>query len=269
MEEVLHISKEGSQHILLMHANAYTPGCYLAMCKDFAQDYSISAPYQRPTWKGSDPNRYAKWSVLGDDIITHLRKTQQGPVIGVGHSMGSIALWYAARKEPNLFSKLILIEPVILPKKVVIYNKLIPFWLKRRTLPIIKIASKRKNRWASKEELKSYLTSKKVFRRFDDEVLKDFINDSFIYEEDVTLRYPREWEAKIYGTAPDLWGMMRELPCPMTVIRAEHTDVLFDPTWKKLHKEMSEANLLELKGVGHLAPFEKPELVSETIKKYL
>ncbi len=269
MEEVLQISKEGSEHILLMHANAYTPGCYLAMTKDLVKDHSISAPYQRPTWKGSDPKRFSKWSMLADDIITHLRDTQQGPVIGIGHSMGSVALWCAAQKEPSLFSKLILIEPVILPKKFVVSNRLTPFWFKKRFIPLIKIAANRTNRWESKEDLRSYLLSKKVFKRFDKEVLEDFIDDSFRYEDGVTLKYPRAWEARIYGTAPNLWGMMDNLPCPMTVIRAEHTDVLFEPTWHKLHDRMKQANLVELKGVGHLAPFEDPKLVSDTIKKYL
>lgn len=269
MKEVLHISQEGKEHILLMHANAYTPGCYLSMCKGLSEEYSISAPYQRPTWVGSDPKRFSKWSTLADDIISHLEATQQGPVIGVGHSMGSIALWYAAQKAPKLFSKLILIEPVILPKLFVLSNKIMPFWLKKRTTPIIKVASHRTNRWSTKEELRSYLTSKRVFQRFDSDVLENFMDDAFVYEDEITLRYPREWEARIYGTAPDMWGMMKRLPCPMTIIRAEHTDVLFDTTWKKLQSVMTDANLVELKGVGHLAPFEKPSLVCDTVKKFL
>lgn len=269
MEEVLHISNEGDKHILLVHANAYTPGCYRSMCKDLSKDYKITAPYQRPTWQGSDPSRFSAWSTLGDDIISFIRKNKYDPVIGIGHSMGSIALWYAAEKEPSLFSKLILIEPVILPKRIVTMNKVTPFWLQKRMVPLIKKASKRSNRWSSEKELRTYLKSKKVFQRFDQEVLEDFIKDSFVYSDYISLRYPRDWEAKIYGTAPDLWEMIEDIPCPMTIIKAEHTDVLFDQTWQKLVDKMKEATLMELKGVGHLAPFEKPGLVSDTIKNYL
>jgi len=270
MERVLRISEEGEQHILLMHANAYTPGCYKSMCEPLQGSFKITAPYQRQLWKNSDPTKFSSWSTLADDVIAYLTSNIEQPVIGVGHSMGSIALWVAAIKRPELFSNLVLIEPVVLPKKLVLFSRLTPYWLKEKMLPIVKIASKRTDRWRSKEDLHDYLMSKKVFQRFDRGVLVDFMEDSFLEEEEVLrLRYPREWEARIYATAPDLWSLMSQAPSPMMIMRAEHSDVLVEETWARIKSKMKDSTRLELKGLGHLAPFESPREVGSAILDYL
>jgi len=272
MERVLELSKVGDEHILLMHANAYTPGCYRSMCTTLQKNYRITAPYQRQLWKNSDHKSFTSWSLLADDVITYLGSKVEGPVIGVGHSMGSIALWIAAIKRPDLFTKLVLIEPVVLPKKIVFFSQMTPYWLKEKVLPIVKIASKRTDRWPSKDALQDYLQSKKVFQRFDPKVLEDFVEDSFVEEENtIRLKYPRAWEARIYATAPNLWKRMSETPCPMMIIRAEYSDVLYQDTWDRIKSKMSNSKvtLLELKGLGHLAPFESPEEVGLAILDYL
>ena len=35
-------------------------------------------------------------------------------------------------------------------------------------------------------------------------------------EEGITLAYPRAWEARVYGTAPNLWGKLSKVKCPTT-----------------------------------------------------
>lgn len=270
MERVLELKQGGSKDVLLMHANAYTPGCYRQMCSYLDGDVHITAPYQRQLWQHSDPKDFKSWDELADDIINYLDAHLSKPVIGIGHSMGSVALWYAATKQPQYFEKLILIEPVILPLKAVFFSGMLPYSLSKRFLPIIKIALNRRDRWNSRSELDSYLASKKVFQRFDKYVLDDYKEDGFIEEGGhIILRYPKAWEARIYGSAPNLWGMMKKTPCPMTVLRAQYSDVMSAESWEKIKKRMSSAKHIELQGMGHLAPFEKPEEVAGIISDLL
>jgi len=202
MTEALHISDTGSKHILLMHANAYTPECYKEMCAHLEGDFTITAPYQRPIWQAPDKNANFSWSELADDIISYIKTQDIGPVTGIGHSMGSIALWLAYIKEPSLFAELILIEPVVLPVKFVAMNRFVPFRVKAKMIPIIKIAMRRVDHWSSEEELRTYLKSKKVFSRFDAKVFEDFVAGAFIQADNgLTLRYPKKWEAMVYGSA--------------------------------------------------------------------
>lgn len=56
-------------------------------------------------------------------------------VVGAGHSMGAVATMFAALKQPSLFTKLVLIEPVILPPDFIAQARLQPELLEQ--VPII------------------------------------------------------------------------------------------------------------------------------------
>lgn len=252
--------------IQFLHANAYTPGCYTQMF-DKLSNYKIIAPEQRPLWDNSDPERFSSWGVLADDIISHMDKVGRKGVIGIGHSMGGVASWLAAIKRPDLFSRLILIDPVILPLSYTLGMQWIPMNLKRKYVPMIKIASRRRDTWTDLSSAKQYFLSKKVYQRFDDRALDDFTNYGLkTHTDGVTLAYPRAWEAKVYGTAPYLWGKMSKSPCPLTIIRAEYSDVIDDEGWKKIQSKVARGHFIQADGAGHLVPFEQPELCANIIK---
>ncbi len=264
MEE-LEYGKDEDGVIQFLHANAYTPGCYDQMFSSLS-NYKIIAPKQRPLWEGSDESELTAWSVLADDIIAHMDEVGRKDIIGIGHSMGGVASWLAAIKRPDLFSRLILIDPVILPLSYTLGIQWMPMSLKKKFAPMIKIASRRRDTWADRATAKKYFLSKKVFQRFDDQALEDFINHGLkSHAEGVTLAYPRAWEARVYGTAPYLWGKMSKSPCPITIIRAQYSDVINDEGWKKIQSKVALGHFLQADGAGHLVPFEQPELCANLI----
>ena len=263
---------DGEELVQFLHANAHVPETYRKFLEGIGQKkYQFVLPHQRPLWPGSDPRELKHWSVLADDIIQHMDATKRKGVIGIGHSMGAIASWLAAVKRPDLFSKLILIDPVILPLKLVRNQRFIPYWIQKRWFPIVKIAANRRDHWSDVEALESHLGSKKVYKRFDSEVWADFKAHSVVSVEQggLTLRYPRAWESKVYSSAPNLWPLMKENPCDITIIRAEYSDVINAEIWSLIKAQMPHANLIEIKNTGHLVPFEKPLELAEMIKKVI
>ncbi len=251
--------------IQFLHANAYTPGCYNQMFKGLS-NYKIVAPKQRPLWEHSDDSALTSWSMLADDIIAHMDLVGRKGVIGIGHSMGGVASWLAAIKRPDLFSRLILIDPVILPLSYALSIKWMPMSLKRKYVPMIKIASRRRDTWESRDKAKTYFLSKKVYQRFDESSMDDFLDHGLKPHGDgLTLAYPRAWEARVYGTAPYLWGHLSKSPCPVTIIRAQYSDVIGDDSWSKIKANLSKGHFIQADGVGHLVPFEKPQLSADMI----
>lgn len=263
---------EGRELVQFLHANAHVPETYRKLLEGIGYDnYKFVLPLQRPLWPNSDYKALRHWSLLAKDIIRHMDAQNRKGVIGMGHSMGAIASWFAAVERPDLFSKLILIDPVILPEKLVKKSRWIPYWMQKRMVPIVKIAANRRDHWSDMEELESHLGNKKVYKRFDDEVWEDFKKYS-VKETDkggLTLRYPRVWESKVYASAPNLWPLMKENPCEITIIRAEFSDVIGAGLWSQIKTRMPNANLLEIKKTGHLVPFEKPLELADMIKTVL
>ena len=256
--------------IQLVHANGYNPGCYLQMCQSLS-NYHITLPFLRPFWPGSDPFETSNpWQQFSDDLINHMEEQGRSNVIGIGHSLGGIVSWIAACKKPGLFSQLILIDPVVLPRKMTMMMGLLPYSIKRRWFPMVKIAAGRRDTWKNREEARDFFLTKKVYQKFDSKVLEDFIEHGLkVVDGGVTLAFPRLWESRIYSSSVVMHRFMHHSPCPITILRAEYSDVIFDKTWSYLQKNLDKGRFIELKGQGHLVPFEQPELCAQVIRQCL
>lgn len=62
--------------------------------------------------------RYPNWTIFAEDLKTLIEQTMVPPIIAMGHSLGAVTSYIAAVKFPQLFSCLILIDPSILPRRI-------------------------------------------------------------------------------------------------------------------------------------------------------
>jgi len=98
-------------------ANGFPVGCYNTLLNALSQRYSITSLWHKGLWPNiGDPESSLSWDDYADDLISHIKSQHKQPIIGVGHSMGANITMIAAAKAPKLFSKLVLVEPVILSK---------------------------------------------------------------------------------------------------------------------------------------------------------
>ena len=67
----------------------------------------------------ADPaDRAIDWERYADDaqaVATSLRRAAGAPIVGFGHSMGGACLLMAAHRDPSLFDRLVLFEPIVFP----------------------------------------------------------------------------------------------------------------------------------------------------------
>ncbi|MCB0645059.1 MAG: alpha/beta hydrolase [Saprospiraceae bacterium] len=263
------LGNEEGKATLLYHANAYNPEMYGPFVRNFP-DRKFIALKQRPLWD-SNVKTIRDWSIFTEDLISFCDEMGINAIDAIGHSLGAVAIWKASVKRPDLFKNIVLIDPVVLPQETVRWVNFLPFKLKARIRPIIKIASLRKNWWASKEEAASHLGSKSVFKRFTPEVFDLFIQYGIHKNDDgsASLAYPREWEAMIYASPENIWKFLSKTEKEIFLIRAEHSNVLSGESWLKLQKHNNQNEYFEMKGVGHLIPFEKPVELARIIADYL
>jgi pimeloyl-ACP methyl ester carboxylesterase len=256
--------------LLFLHANAYPPECYRKFLSPITDRYRIIAPIQRPLWPGQCPEQLTSWKLFRDDLIDFMTEHSMEGVKVIGHSLGAVASLWASIENPALFSKLILIDPVIMNFRRVVFSRILPHKLRRKYIPIVRIALRRRDTWESREAMMKHLGSKRVFQRFDDDAFLDYVKygvtDS---EHGVTLRFPKAWEARIYSTPPNMWPHIKKSKVPMTIVKAEYSDVITAGTWTQIKKRIPSAEFLEVPSVGHLFPFEKPKELSELVIQYL
>lgn len=250
------------------HANAYPPDCYLQLLKPLQAHFQVVGMHQRPLWEGSNPKKLKNWSQLADDLILFFEQQGIQKAIGMGHSLGGVVSILAAIKRPDLFSKLILIDPVVFSSKGNWFFNILPISLKKKFMPIAKIAAKRRDLWENKEDVYTSFRKKRVFRRFSDSVLLDFVNASTTETGDnkqVRLTFPKAWETQIYTTAPNVFPDLKKLTIPILAIKGEKSNVITSAIWKEWKDAQPHNQFLELPDSGHLVPMEHPQKLADWI----
>lgn len=253
------------------HANAYPVKTYIHFLDLFTTQFEVHGMHQRPCWPGSDENEFTEWEQLADDMIEVFDENNMTSVIGMGHSMGGIATLYAANKRPDLFSAIVLIDPVIMDRDLVDLLINMPLEKQIENNPMIQIAKKRRNTWENEAEALSYFESKRFFQAFTSDAKKHFIAQGLKkIDGKLTLSYPREWEARVYSMVPNVWKELPKITVPALIIKAETSDVIrTEKHWNMIKEEASSATCIELAGAGHLIPQEKPMELKEVIVQFL
>ena len=209
------------------------------------------------------------WDRLVHELITELETSYSKPVFAVGHSLGGVLSMMVAAQRPDLIKGLIMLDAPFLTKIEAVGVS----WSKRLGL-IDKITPAartlgRKEQWDSLAEAQSYFRGKKLFQRFDERCLNDYINHGTVEIDDGKreLHFDADTEIKIYRTIPDNLHKTKKLDMPAVAFAGNSSDV-----FKKHHevrmKRQLGMNVEWLKG-GHMFPFERPQQTAELINHYL
>ncbi len=252
------------------HANGYPPGCYGELIDELKAEHHVLASHFRPLWD-DDHGQLSNWKLFSDDMIRYMDQEGMKDVIGVGHSLGAITSMVSAIRRPDLFRRLVLIEPVVLPPSAYLLSGYLPIFLSKKLLPIAKIALNRKDRWESQEALFDSFRKKKVFKGISDNGLRLFTEYATkpSPEGGIQLTYSREWEAQVYCTPIQPWKYLNRLNIPTMIIRGQHTNVLSDSTWNQLQATVKNGTFVDMGNVSHLAPLEAPIRIASFIKEWL
>ena len=258
------------EQIHFAHANGFHPMMYRSLISDLIPNHKVNSKLFRPFWDGSDYRDLKSWHLLADDLIQYLDQLGYNNIIGMGHSMGGVASAIAQAKRPDLFSKLVLIEPVVLQPKYYLF-KYMPEYFRKKIVPVAKIALKRKDHWASKEEAFNQLSVKRVFKGVPENVFRDYIEygTQEAQEGGVKLSYSKEWEAQVYANVTNPWPILKSLKIPVLVIRGAKSNVLADDNWALMKSRLKSFTFKEIEDGGHLVPFEKKSEISKVILDFI
>jgi len=265
-----HFGSQG-ETIHFAHANAYPPECYAALLNELSDQYSIKAIHHRPLWLHSKPEQLKSWYQFAEDLISFFNQENLKGIHGFGHSLGAVTSLIAASKNKDLFKSLFLIDPVLFGKLPFSLLPFLPVSLKMKFIPIAQLALKRKDIWSSEAELFSSYRSKKIFKQYSDEAIRDFFKGGTIKSGDgkYHLRYSKEWEAKTYAAATYVMDLFKKVDIPITIIRASETTVIPDKNWTILKSNYSNINCIDFEDASHLLPFEYPKKVSDLFLQHI
>ncbi len=256
----------------LAHANGFLPPTYREALEQLFPYFRVVALAPRPIWNNTPPEWLKSWSQMKDDLLMGLKEMGAQKVVGVGHSLGGVLTLYAAVKQPDLFSHVVLIDPTMLSPKLLWQIRLMKFFGFEARSFLIKGALRRKRDWENSEAAYKYFRGRQLFKNWSNEMVR-------AYTESITapspvggicLVYPPEWEARIYRTIPtDVWKFAKQLQLPTLVVRGENSNTFTADGEKIFRKLNPKAVFKVVQNAGHLLSQEKPKEIGRLILEFL
>lgn len=261
----------GKRVVNLAVANGFTAQTYARALTPLFDDYRVISAHMRPLWGDVAPESLHHWHQLGDDLLELLAVVSDQPVVGIGHSVGGVATLYAAIRQPQRFSHVVLIDPTMLRPAYLWGIQLYRLLGRAHRMPFVQAALRRRRDWPSAEAAYQHLKNKALFRGWQPDMMQAYIDSGLRQNgKGVTLTITPEWEAQIFKTvATNVWSLPQQIRVPTLVIRGETTDVFTESSARRFHVRNPAVRIETVRGAGHLVPQEQPEAVGALIRAFI
>lgn len=207
-----------SERVHFLHGNGFCSATLWPVAQHLPQDWSLYFT-DLPGHGGSEqPNdAMPDWRAMARRIGDALAlRTQGQPVVGVGHSIGGMLTLLLASERPELFSRIILLDPIFFSPGIQLAQATLRhtgLWSRMR---LVTSVQKRRQHWPDQQALHADLRGKSLYRHWDDLAFECFVAGATVARENgVSLACNPMWEANIFGSYPrKLWAAVKQLAVP-------------------------------------------------------
>lgn len=258
-----------------LHANGFCAGTYSPFVRYLLDDLHIIASDVRGHGGTDLPEirRVHHWSIFADDLKILIEQTMTPPIVGLGHSLGAVTTYIAAAKYPRLFSGIILLDPPILPRRL-IWLIMVMKWLGLAgNIPLAKTARRRRKTFQGKKEaLKRFASGRGIFKSWSREFVEAYLECGLLEmdHETAILKCDPELEAQIFESIPlNVWKYAEKIVCPVLAIRGERSDTFRLGAAERLRHAIADCELATIAGAGHFLPMGKPQECARIILEFV
>ncbi len=258
-----------------LHANGFCAGTYSPFLKYLIDDYHILASDVRGHGNSIFPRsrRIRNWEIFADDLKRIIEQAMTAPIIGMGHSLGAVTTYIAAAKHPHLFSGIILLDPVILPIRILWRIAIMRLLGLSGKYPLAHGARQRKRTFKDKQSaLQRFAAGRGIFKTWSKEFIEAYLQCGLLVKDSKTalLRCDPELEAQIFESVPlNVWKYAKHINCPVLIIRGEHTDTFFPEAADRLKKIIPMLEIVSIPNSGHFVPMEKPQECARIVADFI
>lgn len=262
--------REGSgSPLLFFHATGFHSRVWDAVIDLIPERpvYAIDAPGHGRTPR---PGKKFRWDRAAESMLALVRELGLSQITGIGHSMGGQLVLSAASLDPARFSRLLLLDPVVIPLQAL---------HAMQQVERMSAIARRRNRWESVEEFVENYKDREPYASWAPAVFRAFAEHGLKpVEGGVGLACDPDLEASVYRNfgAEKLHERLERIDVPVHIIRARARspeDKAFtfktSPTWPELANKLPYATEDHRPDLEHFFPMEMPEFIAEEIRKLL
>jgi len=265
---VFESGQPGGQQVLLAHAAGFHARCWDKVIEQLPATWQVFALDLRGHGRSSKQPPY-EWSRFAQDVLCVARHFNLQRVIGVGHSLGGHCIAHVSALAPDLFTRLVLIDPVIFaPEKYHEPSAWSPDQVADHPV------ARRRGQFASWQAMYERFVDRAPYSLWRPEILQDYCQFGVLPSADgstVELACPPAVEAAVYITNfdTDIYPLLGDIAQPVMLLRAKprdenavEMDFSSSPTWPELAGIFQQATDVSLPELTHFIPMQAPELVA-------
>lgn len=254
--------------VFLAHATGFHGRCWDRVVQRLPEFRCIALD-MRGHGLSSKPEPPYRWRYFGEDVAALCAEMGLEGAIAAGHSKGGYAVTLAAALQPRIFSKLLLVDPVILSREAYRADR----------GDVEHFAARRRNEWPSPEAMFESFKDRPPFSLWDRDVLHDYCQYGLVPNpegEGYVLACPPKIEAATYaGSAGgDIYDEIASIDIPVRILRARGrsaesimADMSGSPTTPDLATHFKHAEDVPAPQYTHFIPMQDPAFVAGHIRE--
>lgn len=266
--------------LLLLHGTSFVAATFNPLAEQLTSHFRVYAYDRRGHGLSSKPASGYEFMDFAEDCIAFCEALDLKNTYALGHSAGGTDMLIAQSIKNTLFEKIFALEPTLSAKndipveeKILIRNK-----IENSVQSGAKAFVKRRGVFPNRERLLSIYKTKPVFKTWQEEVLKVYIDTGFKDRDDgqVELQCGSEIETQILekilfafqdayvgDERGDPFQALPAISCPLLISSSECSDPIYQSIAPKAAVMFPNARSMVFPGLNHCAPQESPEAVAK------
>ncbi|MCB1615362.1 MAG: alpha/beta hydrolase [Pseudomonadales bacterium] len=262
---------QGKPVLHFIHGNGFNGRVYSPMFESLLRDYDLVLSDAQGHGESDTGHQFLGWDenaeLLSASLQDFCARNNVQSVLGVGHSFGGVMTSLMAATRPALFSRLVLLDPVLLPPLYAGSVRLLkPLGLMRHS-PMVKQALKRRAVWRDRRQAEQYFTGRGMFRSWTQTSVSAYARYGLKEDrEGVRLKTPPWLEAEIFsGYSTNIWPLIRKLNVPTDIVYGASTYPFIKQGLARARRLNPSLQLHEVQG-GHCFMMSHPESTAKMIR---
>jgi len=260
-----------------LHGTGFSSLCLAELARQLPQTWTHRFCNAPGHGKSEQPSlkTMPDWVSMADSVAESIKNRYSTPIVGIGHSFGGVLTLIAASKNPHLFSRIILFDPVIFIPTLILYQSISNLTGLWRYIPLSRKVAKRKSVWRNKQTMKDELNRKALYKQWPSVVMDDFIQSGTKHLSDntIALACKPQWEAALFGSYPkQLWKHIKNLTTQTDIVIPDNSIAFIPSAARKAVKINSNIKIYWPNSnafINHGFPMEQPNETAAIIEQLL
>ncbi len=245
--------------LFLLHGDMRTSRSWDAVARHLCEQFRVIALDSRGHGESDWPESGYSFAQRIDDLEAFADATELRDVVAVAHSTGGVVAAMLSERRPDIFTKLVLLEPMVVVTEA--FQRMVS---QRAVRP--------RRTWGSREEMYDYLKQHPMTGKWRDDVIRDVVAHESYQRPDGRLdmkwaNASMDWKER-EGDYHDLRATLRTLGKPIQFIVSDSRADSFQDV-AEIAKDTSDFTMVTIPDSGHNMYMDQPKLVAEAVSRFV